>query len=78
MHINAGREAAFFRSIAKQYVLDWKEDETWRAAHPDKPPAIKPEGAAFDVEQMSKVLRYYPSAYRQLMAALADENAFFS
>jgi len=80
MHINAGREAAFFKAIAARYVVDWREDEAWRAEHPDAPPAISrngPKGTAFDVDDMASVLRFYPSAYRQLMSACAEEDAFF-
>lgn len=75
LKINIGREAAFFREIAKKYVLDW------RVAEGFPPETIRsdehPEGAPYDAEKMADVLRAYPSAFTLVMRSVGDENGFF-
>lgn len=71
LKINIGREAAFFREIAKKYVLDWRVAEGY------PPDTIKPEGTAYDAEKMADVLRAYPSAFNLVMRSVGDENGFF-
>lgn len=71
MKVNLGRERAFFRAWAKQYVRDW------RVAEGFPPETIKPQGAAFDADKMGDVLAQYPRAFELLLNAIGDENAFF-
>lgn len=76
LRINTGREAAFFREIAKQYVLDWRVAEGY------PPSTIRsdehPEGPApYDTEKMADVLRAYPSAFAMVMSSVGNEAGFF-
>jgi hypothetical protein len=72
LNIRPGRETEFFRAVVDQYVLDWREEKGHEGC-------IKggTKGTGYDPETMADVLRAYPSAYLQVMAAVAEEDAFF-
>ena len=63
--INTGREDAFFKAYAEQYITDWKGD-------------ITPKGTPYDAEKMGQVLGAYTDAFTQIRDAVGEEVSFFS
>ena len=64
LDVAPGRETAFFRAMAEQYVIDWRGD-------------ITPKDAPYSIDKMGAVLGAYSRAFSALLAAIGEEDAFF-
>lgn len=67
IHINRGREEAFFKAYALAYITDWKNVEVGVEKNPP-----------FDPDHMGKVLGQSDQALQSVRKALEDESDFFS
>ena len=60
-----GREQAFYRAMADQYVMDWRGNIT------------DPDGNGYTAEKMAKVLEYHGGILVAIQEAVSEHESFF-